>query len=59
LAAALKQKQGERVYCVEASVVRRCGSGVGDDGQCDDGGFKLDTASVVADAAVELKEVRE
>jgi hypothetical protein len=35
-----------------------CGSGVNDDGQCDDGGFKLDTASVVAEAAVERKEVR-
>jgi hypothetical protein len=32
---------------------------VDDDGQCDDGEFKLDTASVVvAEAAVERKEVR-
>jgi hypothetical protein len=36
----------------------RCGSGVDDDGQCDDGEFKLDTVSVVAEAAVERKEVR-
>jgi hypothetical protein len=35
-----------------------CGSGVDDDGQCDDVEFKLDTASVVAEAAVERKEVR-
>jgi hypothetical protein len=35
-----------------------CGSGVDDDGQCDDGGFKPGTASVVAEAAVERKEVR-
>jgi hypothetical protein len=36
-----------------------CGSGVADgDGQCDDGEFKLDTAPVVAEAAVERKEVR-
>jgi hypothetical protein len=35
-----------------------CGSGVDDDGQCDDGGFELDTASVVSEAAVERKEVR-
>jgi hypothetical protein len=35
-----------------------CGSGVDDDGQCDDGEFKLDTVSVVSEAAVERKEVR-
>jgi hypothetical protein len=35
-----------------------CGSGVDADGQCDDGEFKLDTGSVVAEAAVERKEVR-
>jgi hypothetical protein len=35
-----------------------CGSGVDDDGQCDDGEFKLDTAPVAAEAAVERKEVR-
>jgi hypothetical protein len=31
-----------------------CGSGVDDDGHCDGGEFKLDTAPVVAEAAVEL-----
>jgi hypothetical protein len=35
-----------------------CGSEVDDNGQCYDGEFKLDTASVVAGAAVERKEVR-
>jgi hypothetical protein len=35
-----------------------CGSGVDDDGQCDGGEFELKTASVVAEAAVERKEIR-
>jgi hypothetical protein len=34
-------------------------SGVDDDGQCDGGEFKLGTAPVVADAAVERKEPRQ
>jgi hypothetical protein len=35
-----------------------CGSGVDDDGQCDGGEFTLDTAPVVAEAAVGRKEIR-
>jgi hypothetical protein len=35
-----------------------CASGVENNGQCDNGGFKLDTAAVAAKAGVERNEVR-
>jgi hypothetical protein len=51
-------RQRTTLASTQCTTSSSCGSGVDDDGQCDDGEFKLDTASVAAEAAVERKEVR-
>jgi hypothetical protein len=48
----------EALPSTQYAISNSCGSGVDDDGQCDGGGFKLDTAAVAVGAAVERKEVR-